>query len=73
LIFYTKYLIYTYTSHRDTFIYAASVEAHALDTTVKILGDVVLRPRLAPNEVKKSFKCIIMFHALKIISPMIVD
>ena len=36
---------------RDTFIYAASIESHGLDTAVKILGDVVLRPTLNANEV----------------------
>lgn len=37
--------------NRDTFIYAASIETSALDTAIKVLGEVVLRPRLSPEEV----------------------
>jgi len=37
--------------YRDSFIYAASIESDAVDVAVKILGDVVLRPRLTPIEV----------------------
>ena len=36
---------------RDTFIYAASIETSALDTAIKVLGEVVLRPKLTPQEV----------------------
>lgn len=38
---------------RDTFVYAASAERHGLDTVVQILGDIVLRPRITQEEVKK--------------------
>ncbi|XP_003708190.1 mitochondrial-processing peptidase subunit alpha isoform X1 [Megachile rotundata] len=36
---------------RDTFVYAASAERHGLDTVVQILGDIVLRPQIAQEEV----------------------
>ncbi|KAG7197753.1 hypothetical protein KM043_001577 [Ampulex compressa] len=36
---------------RDTFIYAASAERHGLDTVTRILGDIVLRPRITEDEV----------------------
>lgn len=36
---------------RDTFVYAASAERHGLDTVVQILGDIVLRPQVAQEEV----------------------
>ena len=41
-----------YILSRDTFIYAASIENHGLDTAVKILGDVVLRPNITPEEIE---------------------
>uniref|UniRef100_A0A8D8V1Q5 Mitochondrial-processing peptidase subunit alpha n=1 Tax=Cacopsylla melanoneura TaxID=428564 RepID=A0A8D8V1Q5_9HEMI len=37
-------------SSRDTFIYAASAATSGLDTVVKILGDVVLRPKFSEEE-----------------------
>ena len=37
--------------NRDTFIYAASIETSALDTAIKVLGEVILRPQLTPQEV----------------------
>lgn len=38
---------------RDTFIYYASAERQALNTMTKVLGDIVLRPLLTEEEVKK--------------------
>ncbi|XP_046644649.1 mitochondrial-processing peptidase subunit alpha-like [Daphnia pulicaria] len=38
-------------SSRDTFIYAASIETSALDTAIKVLGEVILRPKLTPQEI----------------------
>ena len=40
--------------NRDTFIYAASIETSALDTAIKVLGEVILRPQLTPQEVSVS-------------------
>lgn len=37
-------------SSRDTFIYAASAATSGLDTVMKILGDVVLRPKFSEEE-----------------------
>lgn len=37
-------------STRDTFLYAASVDSRGLDTTLEVLGDVVLRPLFNPEE-----------------------
>jgi len=45
-------------SSRDSFIYAASIESNALDVAVKILGDVVLRPRLTPTEIEEAKQAI---------------
>eukprot|EP00095_Tigriopus_kingsejongensis_P010365 maker-scaffold2236_size18378-snap-gene-0.7 protein:Tk10365 transcript:maker-scaffold2236_size18378-snap-gene-0.7-mRNA-1 annotation:"mitochondrial processing peptidase alpha" len=39
-------------STRDTFLYAASVDLKGLDTTVEILGDVVLRPNITDEELE---------------------
>ncbi|XP_034934529.1 mitochondrial-processing peptidase subunit alpha [Chelonus insularis] len=36
---------------RDTIIYAASAERQGLDTVTKILGDIVLRPKITEEEV----------------------
>ncbi|XP_053697886.1 mitochondrial-processing peptidase subunit alpha [Sabethes cyaneus] len=38
-------------SSRDTFVYAASADSRGLESVTRILADVVLRPRLAANEV----------------------
>jgi len=38
-------------STRDTFLYAASVDVRGLDTTLDILGDVVLRPLFTDDEI----------------------
>ncbi|XP_015113660.1 mitochondrial-processing peptidase subunit alpha [Diachasma alloeum] len=35
---------------RDTFVYAASAERHGLDSVAKVLGDIVLRPRITDEE-----------------------
>lgn len=40
-----------YSVFRDTFIYAASVETSAVDVAIKVLGEVVLRPKLTSQEV----------------------
>ncbi len=37
---------------RDTTLYAASVDSRGLESTVEILGDVVLRPRLLDEELE---------------------
>ncbi|KAF7994179.1 hypothetical protein HCN44_011448 [Aphidius gifuensis] len=37
---------------RDTMIYAASAERSGLNTVTKVLGDIVLRPRLTDDEIK---------------------
>jgi predicted Zn-dependent peptidase len=42
---------HSFTLNRDTFIYAASIETSALDTAIKVLGEVILRPKLTPQEV----------------------
>lgn len=39
-------------SSRDSFIYAVSIESNALDVAVKILGDVVLRPKFTHQEIE---------------------
>ena len=52
--FFWNYLIKLFHSpatNRDTFIYAASIETSALDTAIKVLGEVILRPQLTPQEV----------------------
>merc|ERR1712179_267040 len=41
-------------STRDTFLYAASVDRRGLDTTIEILGDVVLRPVITDDELEAS-------------------
>lgn len=38
-------------SSRDTFVYAASADSRGLDSVSRILADVVLRPKLATEEV----------------------
>lgn len=35
---------------RDTFVYAASAERNGLDTVSKVLGDIVLRPKITDDE-----------------------
>jgi len=39
-------------STRDTFLYASSVEKSGLASTVELLGDVILRPRLKEEEIE---------------------
>jgi len=41
-------------STRDTFLYAASVDRRGLDSTIEILGDVVLRPVITEEELEAS-------------------
>ena len=41
-------------STRDTFLYAASVDRRGLDSTIEILGDVVLRPVITDEELEAS-------------------
>lgn len=36
---------------RDAFVYAASADINGLDPVIKVLGEVTLRPKLAPEEV----------------------
>lgn len=36
---------------RDTFVYAASAERRGLDIVTQVLGDIVLRPQIAEEEV----------------------
>uniref|UniRef100_A0A1B6MP28 Mitochondrial-processing peptidase subunit alpha n=1 Tax=Graphocephala atropunctata TaxID=36148 RepID=A0A1B6MP28_9HEMI len=38
-------------SSRDTFVYAASADVRGLEAVIKILGDVIFRPQLSPEEV----------------------
>ena len=63
-----NFLLHMLFSNRDTFIYAASVESRAVDSAIKILGDVILRPKLNVDEVifpvkKKTYlvSCLILF------------
>lgn len=37
---------------RDTFIYATSAYTKGLDDVVQLLGEVILRPRITPEEVE---------------------
>lgn len=37
---------------RDTFVYAASAERRGLDIVTQVLGDIVLRPQIAEEEVR---------------------
>lgn len=39
-------------THRDTALYAASVDSRGLEATVEILADVVLRPKLLEEEIE---------------------
>lgn len=45
-------------SSRDTFIYAASADSRGLDSIVRILGDVVLRPQLQLDEIEMARQAI---------------
>lgn len=39
-------------SYRDTFVYAASADSRGLDAVARVLGDIVLRPKLTKDEIE---------------------
>lgn len=49
-------------SSRDTFIYAASADSRGLDKVTAVLAEVVMRPKLQPEEIENARQAVLFEH-----------
>lgn len=60
------FVLFVFLCYRDVVLYAASANRKYVDNIIKVLADVVLRPRITEDEVKK-YNLIFLYVFIKII------